>query len=66
MGRALISAGLLLIFLGILFNLGGDMWNKIPGNIQLRGKNWTVYFPIGLCVVISVVGSLLLWIFGRR
>jgi hypothetical protein len=66
MGRALIWAGILLIFLGILFSLGGNLWNKIPGNIQLRGKNWTLYFPLGICLVISLLGTLLLWLFGRR
>ena len=66
MGRALIWAGVVLLVLGILFSLGPNLLNKIPGNIELRGKNWTFYFPFGLCVLISVIGSLLLWLFGKR
>jgi hypothetical protein len=59
MSRALIVAGILLVLVGVL-------WNRIPGNFELRGKNWTVYFPFGACLLISVLGSLLLWLFGRR
>jgi Protein of unknown function (DUF2905) len=64
--RTLIWGGILMVFLGILFALGGKLWNQIPGNVEIRGKNWTFYFPIGLCLLISIVGSLLLWLFGKR
>lgn len=66
MARGLIWAGILLIFLGILFSLVGPMWNKIPGNIEVKGKDWSFYFPFGICIVISVIASLLLWLFGKR
>ncbi len=66
MGRQLIWAGILLVVMGILLSFGGTLWNRIPGNFELKGKNWTVYFPFGICVVISLLASLILRLFGRR
>ena len=66
MGRSLIWAGVLLIVAGILVSLGGAFWNRVPGNLVVKGKNWTFYFPWGLSLLVSVVGSLLLWLFSKR
>jgi hypothetical protein len=66
MGRALIWTGILLVFLGLLFTVGGSLFNRMPGNLQIKGKGWTFYFPIGLCLAISLIGSLLLWLLDKR
>ena len=66
MARGLIWAGILLVFVGILFSVGGTLWNRIPGNFEMKGKNWTFYFPFGICIVVSILGSLMLWLFGKR
>ena len=39
---------------------------RLPGDIHLRGKNWSFSFPIVTCIVISVVLTLLLNLFSRR
>ena len=69
MGRVLIYAGLALLALGILLTLGDRLpirLGRLPGDIVLRGKNSTFYFPIVTCLVVSVVLTLLSWIFSRR
>lgn len=63
MGRLLIYAGIGLIVLGLLFNAG---LGRLPGDIQIRGKNGSFYFPVVTCLLISVVLSLLAWFFNRR
>ena len=69
LGRMLIYAGLILVALGVLvlltsrFNLP---LGRLPGDVTWRGRNTTVYFPWVTCLVLSVVGSLLLWLFSRR
>ncbi len=60
-GLVLVAAGLLLTFVGRLpFNLG-----RLPGDILVRKKGATFYFPLATCVILSLVASLLLWLFRR-
>jgi hypothetical protein len=39
---------------------------RLPGDIQWRGKNTTFYFPLMTCILISLIGSLILWLINRR
>ena len=68
-GRLLIVAGLVLAALGLLITLGDRLpfrIGRLPGDIMIRGKNTTFYFPLVTCLVLSVIGSLVLWLFTRR
>jgi hypothetical protein len=68
-GRALIVAGLVLVGVGLLFTLGERLpirFGRLPGDIVIRGKNGTFYFPIVTCLLVSVVLTLLSWLFSRR
>jgi hypothetical protein len=69
MGRMLIYAGLALLVLGVLVTLGERLpirFGRLPGDIVVQGKNTTFYFPIVTCLIVSVVLSLLSWLFSRR
>lgn len=61
-GPTLIVLGIVLLAVGLAFTYGG----RLPGDIVLRGKNWSFYFPLATCVVLSVVLSLVFWLLGRR
>ena len=69
MGRVIVGAGLVLVCLGAIvmllerlhINLG-----RLPGDIVMRGKGGTFYFPIVTCVVISALLSLVMWLVNRR
>ncbi len=69
LGRMLIFAGLLLSALGLLV-LAANKLNlplgRLPGDIAWRGRNTSVYFPWVTCLLISVLGTLLMWLFNRR
>jgi uncharacterized membrane protein len=56
-GIILIVAGLLWSFLGKYLNLG-----RLPGDIVVEKQNFTFYFPVVTCIVISVVLSLIMYI----
>lgn len=69
MGRTLIGLGAILIVVGLLITLGERLpikLGRLPGDIEIRGKNSVFYFPLMTSILISVVLSLLLWLFGRR
>jgi hypothetical protein len=67
-GRLLIFAGLLLLCLGAAF-VALEKLNlplgRLPGDVVWRGKRTSFYFPVVTCLLLSVVGSLILWIIGR-
>lgn len=66
MGKLLIITGLLFIAIGIMVSIlpaGG--WPKLPGDIHIRGEDYVLYFPLGWCVLLSVLASLAWWLFGR-
>ncbi len=74
-GKTLIMLGLGIAVLGIVVSwLGkwpgegtGFGWlGKLPGDMFIKRDNVTVYFPLGTSIVISVVGSLLLYFFLKR
>jgi len=68
-GRTLIILGVALVVVGLLFTLGDKLpirLGRLPGDIEIRGKNSVFYFPIATCILLSVVLSLVMWLFGRR
>lgn len=67
-GRTLIVAGVALIVIGLLVSLAGRLpfrLGRLPGDIYIHGKNSTFYFPLTTCILLSVVFSLVLWLFRR-
>ncbi len=67
MGRFLVIMGLILVGLGVLLWLGPKIpWlGKLPGDISWQRGRFTFYFPLGTCIVLSVVLTLLFTLFRR-
>lgn len=64
--KLLIAAGIVLIVLGVIWQFGGkylSFLGRLPGDIAVERENFKFYFPIVTSIVISVVGSLLLYLF---
>ena len=69
MGRALILAGIALIVLGGLVMLGDKLpfrLGRLPGDISIKGKYGSFYFPLATCLLASVILSLVMRWFGKR
>jgi hypothetical protein len=66
-GRLLIIFGLILVGVGALLTVAGKIpWlGKLPGDIYYKSDHVTFYFPIVTCLLISVLLSLLLYLFRR-
>ena len=63
----LIGGALVLLVLGGLFLLLGRLGlDRLPGDLVFRRGNLTVYFPIGLMILLSVVGTIVLNVLLRR
>lgn len=66
LGRTIVILGFVLVVIGgviLLLGRTGVPIVRLPGDITYRGKHSTFYFPIVTCIVISVVLSLISWIF---
>jgi hypothetical protein len=63
-GRTLILVGIVLVIVGVLSTLGVRI-GRLPGDIEIRSKNSVFYFPIMTCILISIVLSLISWLFRR-
>lgn len=69
MGRWIIVAGLVLVAVGVAVLLGerlGIRLGRLPGDLVWRGKNGAFYFPLMTSILLSVILTLVLWLFGRR
>ena len=68
-GRLLITAGVVLIVVGVLVTLGSRLpikLGRLPGDIYYHGKQASFYFPLVTCLLISAVLSLVMWLVNRR
>ncbi len=66
-GKLLIILAAVLFLLGVLFQLSGRLpWlGRLPGDIVIRRESFTFYFPLTTSILISVILSLVLWLFRR-
>lgn len=61
------------IILGVIFLLLGLLWpwlqkmnlGHLPGDIVVKRENFSFYFPLVTCLVLSIVISLILWLFRK-
>jgi hypothetical protein len=68
LGRLLVGLGLVLLVAGgLLLLLGrtGLPLGRLPGDVSYRSKNFSVYFPLGTSIVLSVVLSLVFYLLSR-
>jgi uncharacterized protein HemY len=67
LGKTLILFGILLIVLGLLFSLGSKIpWlGRLPGDIYINRGNFTFYFPLTTCILLSLIITLVLYLFRR-
>ena len=66
MSRFLIILGLVILAAGLLWPVLTRLGlGRLPGDIVIQRGNFTFYFPIVTCIIISVLLSVVLWVFNR-
>ncbi len=67
-GRIIIILGVILIALGVLLPYVAkfDFFGKLPGDIKIEKENFSFYFPIATCIVLSILLTLLGNLFFRK
>lgn len=62
--------GMVLFILGLLLTFSGHLpqipWlGRLPGDISVRRENFSFYFPLGSCILVSILLSLIFWAFSN-
>lgn len=67
LARMLIVLGVILVVLGLALLLVPKIpWiGKLPGDIVIKRENFSFYFPLATCILISVILSLIFWLFRK-
>ncbi len=66
-GKVLIFLGVLIVVLGLFFLFGDKIpiLGKLSGDIYIKRKNFTFYFPIATAIILSLIISLILYLFKK-
>lgn len=70
LGKGLMGLGTVLFILGLVLTFSGQLpqmpWlGRLPGDISIRRENFSFYFPLASCLLVSLLLSLILWIFSN-
>lgn len=63
LSRIFIGLGIFLIIIGILMKLPFFPLGRLPGDILIKKENVTFYFPIASSIAISIILSILFYLF---
>ncbi len=67
-GKYIVLAGIAIVLIGLVIWLAGDKlhwFGRLPGDIRVERENFRFYMPITSMILMSIVLSLLLWVFRR-
>jgi len=67
-GKMILFFGLFLVLVGGLMLAGGKLFGlgRLPGDIVVQKENFSFYFPVVTCIVLSILLTIILNIFTRR
>ncbi|MCK6619913.1 MAG: DUF2905 domain-containing protein [Calditrichia bacterium] len=67
LGKILIGVGLVIVLAGIALMFADKipLLGKLPGDIVVRKKNFTFYFPITTLIVLNLALWLIIWLIGK-
>lgn len=67
-GKYMVLAGIAIVVIGLVIWLAGDKlhwFGRLPGDIRVERENFRFFMPITSMILLSIVLSLLLWVFRR-
>ena len=65
MRSVILALGILLVVAAIAWPIVSKYFGRLPGDIVVRRPGFTFVFPIVTCLVLSLLLSLLFWIFRK-
>jgi len=67
MGKSLVLVGIAIVVIGIaIWGLSSIPFvGRLPGDIYVRRGNFTFYFPLATCILISIIATILFSLMRR-
>jgi uncharacterized protein HemY len=66
-GKLIILIGLALIIIGLMIVFQKALpFGKLPGDIVIQKGNFSFYFPLTTCIIISIVLTVIFFFIGKR
>lgn len=67
-GKTLVFIGIVLILIGVLSQFIAKIpwFGKLPGDIYIKKENFTFYFPLATSILVSVLLSLIFYLWNKR
>jgi hypothetical protein len=67
LGKAVFIFGLVIAAAGFfIWKLAGKTpLGRLPGDISIERPSFSFYFPLTTCIIVSIVLTLLMWLFRR-
>jgi hypothetical protein len=67
-GKWIIGIGVIIILVGIIIYFFHDKLNwmgRLPGDIRIERENFRFYFPITTMILLSLIGTLIIWLIRK-
>ena len=65
-GKLIVIAGFVLVVAGLVLMVGSRAGffglGRLPGDLSYKAKNFSFYFPVMTCLILSLIGTLILWL----
>jgi hypothetical protein len=67
-GKSIIFIGIVLIVIGIFMTVAGKIpgGGKLPGDIFIKKENFSFYFPVTTCILLSILLSAIMYFFNKK
>ena len=67
MGKMLIVMGIIIMLIGIIMTVGPKIpWiGRLPGDIIIKKEQFSFYFPLTTCIIISIILTLLFYLLRK-
>jgi len=68
LGKTIITIGVVLLVIGIIVTVAGKIpgVGKLPGDIFIKKENFSFYFPLTTCILLSAILSAIMYFFNKK
>ena len=68
LGKSIIAIGIVLVIVGVIITVAGKMpgVGKLPGDIFIKKENFSFYFPLTTCILLSIILSVVMYCIGKK
>ena len=68
LAKTFIIVGIILILIGVILSFAGKIpWlGRLPGDIAIKKENFSFYFPLTTCLLLSALLSLVIFLWRHR